>query len=90
MPAIMKSIGQPSLETLTGACEKPASGEKQHANQDISQVDHGDVTSVRGFVPPDIPLAPEASSEGKSAPLRKVQAIGFLRSHRVVIVDGDP
>jgi hypothetical protein len=38
MPAIMKSIGQPSLETLTDAREYPATGEKQHANQDISQV----------------------------------------------------
>jgi hypothetical protein len=32
MPAMMKSIGQPSLETVTGARENPATDEKQHAN----------------------------------------------------------
>ena len=43
---MMKSIGQPSLKTLTDARENPATGEKQHANQDVSQVYHGNVTSV--------------------------------------------
>jgi hypothetical protein len=46
MPAMMKSIGQPSLETLTDACENPATDEKQHANQNISQVHHGNITST--------------------------------------------
>jgi hypothetical protein len=46
MPAMMKSIRQPSLETLTDACENPATGEKQHGNQDVSKVYHGNVTSA--------------------------------------------
>jgi hypothetical protein len=44
---------QPSLETLTEACENPATGEKQHAHQDISQVYHGKFTSTRKFGPPE-------------------------------------
>jgi hypothetical protein len=47
MPAMMKSIGRPSLETFTDVRKNPATGEKQHGNQDISQVYHGIVTSVR-------------------------------------------
>ena len=37
---MMKSMGQPSLETLTDACESPATDEKQHSNQDVRQVQH--------------------------------------------------
>jgi hypothetical protein len=47
MPAMMKSIGQPFLETFTDARENPATEEKQYGDQDISQVYHGNVTSVR-------------------------------------------
>jgi hypothetical protein len=46
MPAMMKSIRQPSLEALTDARENPATDEKQHGNQDISQVYHGIFTSA--------------------------------------------
>jgi hypothetical protein len=32
--------GSASLETLTKACETPATDEKQHSNQDVRQVQH--------------------------------------------------
>jgi hypothetical protein len=32
--------GSASLETLTDACESPATDEKQHSNQDVRQVQH--------------------------------------------------
>jgi hypothetical protein len=38
--------GQPSLETLTKACENPATDKEKHGNQNVSNVQHGDITST--------------------------------------------
>src|SRR5208282_4032 len=81
MPAMMKSMGQSSLETLTDACENPATGEKQHGNQDISKVYHGNVTSTpripRGAHPfgePAQVFAPKLATSVSSPPRRSENA----------------
>jgi hypothetical protein len=46
MPAMMKSIRQPSLKPFTNVRENPAAHEKQYTRQNISNVCHGSITST--------------------------------------------
>jgi hypothetical protein len=96
MPAMMKSMGQSSLETLTDACENPATGEKQHGNQDISKVYHGNVTSTprisRGAHPFGEPAQSFCAEVGhqrffppttiRECGLRRISTVRLLSRHR--------
>jgi hypothetical protein len=90
MPAMMKSMGQPSLETLTHACENPATNEKQNTNQDVSQVRHGGVTSIPRK-PRDVHLLTVISKPGeRTCQTRLYFWGGFRRSLRTLMVPGNP